>query len=91
VRNQLPAGWVGISDWCIRSKCGLWTICRYGIGDNEERWELWNGRTQLVVNLSSESEAIRAYTSHRDTQASSAMAAGAKSLQSPAGDQAELL
>jgi hypothetical protein len=78
-RNQLPAGWVEISSYCIRSKCGLWTICRYGIGDNEDRWELWNVKTQLVVNLSSESEAIRAYTSRQAIPASSIASAGAQS------------
>ena len=85
--NQLPAGWVEVSRWCIRSADSLYTICKIGLGDNEYRYELWKGNEQLSVGMSTAQDAIRLHTSIMGTLP----AAGAKSSQSPAGAQAELL
>jgi hypothetical protein len=82
--------WERVSDWCIRSPCGEYTIAKIGLVEGW-RYELWHGKNQIVVGMLSASEAIRAYTSRLATLGSSSPASGAKSSQSPAGAQAEQL
>lgn len=89
--SQLPAGWVEVSPWCIRTADGNYTICKYGIGDGVVRYELWHLKNQVAVNLPSAAAAIREHTlrlASLPTSNSSTPAAGPKSSQSQAGDQA---
>jgi hypothetical protein len=91
--RDLPDGWERLSDWCIRSPDGLWTICKIGAAKGYV-YELWHLKNQIVVNLPSADAAIREHTLRQassHTSNSSAPAAGPKSSPSQAGVQAELL
>jgi hypothetical protein len=82
VPNQFPAGWVEISDWCIRSDDGQYTVCRVFV--TGWVYELWHGKNLIAVGMSTAQDAIRLHTSITVTS----QEAGAKSSQSLGGDQA---
>ncbi len=65
---RIPEGWSYVSDYCIRN--GDYTICRYGIGESEWRYEIWMGKDQIAAGMSSSAEAIRVYVSHRTSSSS---------------------
>jgi hypothetical protein len=84
--HQLPAGWVEVSRWCLRSPCGDYTVCKIGLAEGW-RYELWKGKSQIVVGMSTAADAIREYN-RLITSSSSVEAVGPKSLQPAAGDPA---
>jgi hypothetical protein len=85
--RELPPGWVEVSPWCIRSDDGRFTICKYGIADDEYRYELWKGKDQLSVGMPTALDATRLHLSIMD----SSQEAGPKSPPSQTdGDQTEL-
>lgn len=87
---SIPQGWEYVSDWCIRSADGNWTICKYGIANNRYMYEIWNIKNQIAVGMSTAQDAIRLHTSlTKETNLSQEL--GVKSSISAAGDQAELL
>jgi hypothetical protein len=82
VNRDTPDGWKYVSDWCIRSDDGLYTICRVFVTG----WvfELWHLKNLIAVGMCTQQDAIRLHTSITATSRE----AGARSLQSPDGDQA---
>jgi hypothetical protein len=83
--KQIPQGWSRVSDWCIRSDDGLYTVCRVFVSG----WvyELWRGKDLIAVGMSTAQDAIRL----RGSTTATTQEAGAKSMQSQAGAQAEPL
>jgi hypothetical protein len=81
-----PNGWRRVSDYCIARDD--WTICKVWV--NGWRYELWQGKNQLAVGMSTAAEAIREY-SRRTTSNNSAPAPGPKSSPSPDGAPAAQL
>jgi hypothetical protein len=73
----------------MRSDCGRYTIVKYGIADDEYRYELWDRKNLVAGKLLSASEAIRAHTLHLATQVSSTPATLTTSAQSPDGDRSD--
>lgn len=69
----LPEGWIRVSDWCLRSADGEYTICKVFVAG----WvyELWKGKEQVSVGMFTALDAIRL---HGSTTATS-REAGAKS------------
>jgi hypothetical protein len=65
VSNQLPAGWVEVSPWCIRSDDGLYTICKVFV--TGWVYELWHGKNLIAVGMSTAQDAIRLRMSTTDT------------------------
>lgn len=89
--KTIPEGWKWISDYCIRSHCTRFTVCKYGIGDGEFRYEAWKGKDHLKAGMSTAAAAIRVCEKHGFTWNSSVQAHGPKSSPSQAGDQAAQL
>lgn len=84
------SGWNRLSDYCIRSPCGEYTICKIGLKDGW-RFELWKGRNCVKDSMLTAQEAIRAYTSRQDIRVSSIQPkTGSASAAESTGDQAEL-
>ena len=54
---SIPEGWKKVSDWCIRSADGSATICKVFVSG----WvyELWIGKNQIAVGMSTAQDAIR--------------------------------
>src|SRR5688572_7815258 len=76
--QTLPRGWERVSDYCIRSTDGRFTVCKYGVADNTYRYETWDRKDQIASGMSTAAEAIRASERRATTSSSSAQAAGPK-------------
>jgi hypothetical protein len=57
---RVPDGWQFVSEYCIRSECEQWTICRIGSADGV-RYELWRLKEQVAVNLLTAEAAIETF------------------------------
>jgi hypothetical protein len=82
-----PDGWHRVSDYCIRTDDRLWTICKIGVDHDRWSYELWKGKEQLSVGMSTALDAIRLHSQITATSPE----AGTKSSSSQVGDQAEQL
>lgn len=61
---HLPESWTQVSAYCLRN--GNYTIAKIG---SKRGWsyELWNGKQQLIVNLSRSADALKAYANIAST------------------------
>jgi hypothetical protein len=50
--------WKRVSDWCIRSKDGRFTVCKYGTAEGW-RYECWDGKQCIAAYLMTADEAKR--------------------------------
>lgn len=57
---RVPDGWAYVSEYCIRN--GDYTICKIGTADGV-RYELWQLKEQIEVNLPDAHAAIEIYLS----------------------------
>jgi hypothetical protein len=80
---SIPQGWQRLSDWCIRSDDGAWTVCRVFV--TGWVYELWHLKNQIAVGMFTQQDAIRL---HHTSITATSREAGAKSSQSLGGDQA---
>jgi hypothetical protein len=65
----------------------MWTVCKIGVDHDRYTYELWKGKEQISVGMSTALDAIRL---HESIMAST-QEAGTKSSRSQDGDQIDLL